>query len=48
MGTLPKRPSELLAIMSEQYEEPEVDMFGQTRRGGRGRRKAKPFFKVSL
>jgi hypothetical protein len=47
MKTLPKRPSELLAIMTEQYEEPEVDMFGQSRRGGRGKKKGKNFFQVS-
>jgi hypothetical protein len=46
MGCLPKRPSELLSIMTEQYEEPEVNMWGQERRGGRGKKKGKLFFQV--
>ncbi|KIM35559.1 hypothetical protein M413DRAFT_14485 [Hebeloma cylindrosporum] len=44
----PKRPSELLAAMSEQYEEREMDRFGRPLRGGRGKKKGKAFFHAHL
>ena len=47
MNYLPKRPSELVATMTEQYEERELDRFGREIRGGRGKKKGKPFFRVS-
>ncbi|PPQ76493.1 hypothetical protein CVT26_012359 [Gymnopilus dilepis] len=48
MGYRPKRPSELLAAISEQYEERELDRFGRKVRGGRGSKKGKKFFHAHL
>ncbi|PPQ76459.1 hypothetical protein CVT26_012895, partial [Gymnopilus dilepis] len=48
MGYRPKRPSELLAAMSEQYDEKEYDRYGQEKRGSRGKKKQKQFFKAHL
>lgn len=45
-GYIPKRPSELLCAIAEQYEEREVDRWGREVRGGRGKRKNKEFFRV--
>jgi hypothetical protein len=47
MNYRPKRPSELLAAMTEQYEEQETDRFGRAVRGGPGKKKGKAFFHVS-
>ena len=47
MNYRPKRPSELLAAMTEQYEEQEMDRFGRAVRGGLGKTKGKAFFHVS-
>ena len=48
MNYRPKRPSELVAAMTEQYEERELDRFGREIRGGPGKKKAKAFFRVSF
>ncbi|KDQ11449.1 hypothetical protein BOTBODRAFT_67989 [Botryobasidium botryosum FD-172 SS1] len=48
MGYLPKTPDELLSAMSEQYEEPELNRYGEERRGGPGKRKPKIFFQAHL
>jgi hypothetical protein len=48
MNYRPKRPSELLAAITEQYEEKEVGPFGREIRGGRGKKKGKAFFYVSF
>jgi hypothetical protein len=48
MGYRPKRPSELLAMISAQYETPELDRNGQPRNSDRGRKKTKIFFQVSV
>jgi len=47
MNYRPKRPSELRATMTEQYEEQELDRFGRAVRGGLGKKKGKAFFHVS-
>jgi len=47
MNYRPKRPSELLAAITEQYEEQEMDRFGRAVRGGPGKKKGKTFFHVS-
>ena len=47
MNYRPKRPSELVAAMTEQYEEREPDVFGRAVRGGPGKKKGKAFFHVS-
>lgn len=46
MGYRPKRPSEILAEITAQYEERAVDRWGQERRGGPGKKKGKNFFQV--
>ncbi|KIM35555.1 hypothetical protein M413DRAFT_347678 [Hebeloma cylindrosporum] len=48
MNYRPKRPSELLAAMTEQYEEREPARFGREVRGGRGKKKGKLFFQAHL
>lgn len=47
MNYHPKRPRELLAAMTEQYEEQEMDRFGRAVLGGLGKKKGKAFFHVS-
>lgn len=47
-GYRPKRPSELLCAIAEQYEEKEVTRWGQEVRGGRGKKKTKEFFRVRV
>ncbi|KDR79592.1 hypothetical protein GALMADRAFT_243691 [Galerina marginata CBS 339.88] len=48
MNYRPKRPSELLAAITEQYEEQKLDRFGRAVRGGPGKKKGKPFFQAHL